>query len=75
MEALSLGGGITYRTTSAYAPGGSMPIEASVSYRTAFDGKGGLTPKTNEVRLFLRLFYNLFAGGAPGPASNGVSGR
>lgn len=71
MEALSIGAGLSYRTTSEFAPGGRMPIEAGVSYQSAFNGKGGLTPKTNEVRLFLRLFYNLFAGdGDEGPAGS-----
>lgn len=65
MEALSVGGGVSYRTTSEFVPGGRMPIEAGVSYQAAFYGRGGLTPKTNEVRMHLRIFYNLFGGGPP----------
>jgi len=61
MRALSFGGGIAYRTP--YTQGGSMPIEAGLSYQSAFNGSGGLTPKANVLNLYLRLFYNLF--GAP----------
>lgn len=67
MEALSFGGGLTYRTTPQFTPGERLPIEAGVSYQSAFMGSGGLTPKANEVRLFMRLFYNLFAGGTTPP--------
>ncbi len=56
MEALSFGGGIAYR--SARTPEDPrLPIEAGLTYRSTFSGSGGLTPKANDLVLYLRLFY------------------
>ncbi len=56
MEALSFGGGIAYRTPRT-PEDPRLPIEAGLTYRSTFSGSGGLTPKANDVVLYLRLFY------------------
>jgi hypothetical protein len=66
MEAFSFGGGIAYRTAPS-ADGSGLPIEAGLTYRSTFSGSGGLTPKANDLALYLRLFYRLWnqGGGTP----------
>ena len=58
-RALFLGAGIHYR---AEATGGAtrLPVEAGLSYQTAFSGRGGTTPKSTILNLYLRLFYQIF---------------
>ncbi len=64
MRALSFGAGISYR--KELQPGSRrMPIEAGLSYTATFSGSGGLTPKANNVRLYLRLFRRMFGGAPP----------
>ena len=57
MTAWHFGGGIAYRSDLT---GRVLPIEAGLNYRAAFSGSGGLTPKTNSMQIYLRLFYDLF---------------
>lgn len=60
---VSFGGGIRYRSTrSGSAGAGRLPIEAGLSYRSAFSGSGGLTPKFNTLNIHLKLYYRLFGG-------------
>ena len=59
MRALSYGGGIAYRSDQTSREG-TLPIEAGLNYRAAFFGSGGLTPKTNSMQLYLRLFFQAF---------------
>ena len=59
MRALSYGGGIAYRSDQT-SRGRTLPIEAGLNYRAAFSGSGGLTPKTNSMQLYLRLFFQAF---------------
>ncbi len=59
MRALSYGGGIAYRSDQT-SRGQTLPIEAGLNYRAAFSGSGGLTPKTNSMQLYLRLFFQAF---------------
>ena len=59
MRALSYGGGIAYRSDQT-SRGRALPIEAGLNYRAAFSGSGGLTPKTNSMQLYLRLFFQAF---------------
>lgn len=59
MNALSLGAGIAYRMDRT-AQGRTLPVEAGIGYSATFSGSGGLTPKANELALYLRLFYNVF---------------
>ncbi|NIN12231.1 MAG: hypothetical protein GTN78_24910 [Gemmatimonadales bacterium] len=61
MRSLSFGGGIFYRALR----GATLPIEAGIDYRAAFRGSGGLTPKGRTVKIYLRLFYQLFGGPEP----------
>jgi hypothetical protein len=71
MRALRFGGGIAYRTE--LDPGSQrMPIEAGLSYTSTFSGSGGLTPKANDLRLYLRLFYRVFVGASP-PSEESVN--
>lgn len=59
MESLAFGGGITFR--SEYDPETDrMPIEAGLSYRSTFSGSGGMTPKGNDLNLYLRLYWRPF---------------
>ncbi len=60
MEMLSLGGGIYFRMTEDQAGRPRLPIEAGIDYRTAFDGKGGLTPNPTRLNFYLRLYYGLW---------------
>lgn len=60
MERLSLGGGVYYRSTEDRGGGGKLPIEAGIDYRTAFDGKGGLTPSPSRINFYLRLYFGLW---------------
>jgi hypothetical protein len=59
MEAISLGGGVYYRSVTDRR-GLTLPIEAGIDYRTAWDGSGGLTPKPTRVNFYLRLYYRLW---------------
>lgn len=59
MESMALGGGITFRSDYD-AEAGRMPIEAGVSYRSTFSGSGGMTPKANDLRFYLRLYLRPF---------------
>lgn len=59
MRALSYGGGIAYRSDQT-SRGRTLPIEAGLNYRAAFSGSGGLTPKTNSMQFYLRLFFHAF---------------
>jgi hypothetical protein len=60
MEMLSLGGGIYFRMTEDKVGRPRLPIEAGIDYRTAFDGKGGLTPNPTRLNFYLRLYYGLW---------------
>lgn len=60
----SFGAGLWYRTQEGRR-GRALPIEAGVTYRSAFSGTGGATPKSNRLTISLRLFYTLW--GAPPP--------
>lgn len=75
MEAISLGGGVYYRSVTDRR-GLTLPIEAGIDYRTAWDGSGGLTPKPTRVNFYLRLYYRLWgrrAGGQTGEATQPVT--
>jgi hypothetical protein len=65
---LSFGAGVYYRSVRTQRTL-SLPIEAGIDYRSAFRGSGGLAPKTASVNIFLRLYWRLFGGAAPQPAS------
>lgn len=64
-ESLSFGAGIAYRSGWS-ATDRRLPVEAGLNYQSTFSGSGGLTPKASQIRLYLRLYRNLFA---PKPAS------
>ncbi len=59
MELLSIGGGIYFRADEDRR-GPRLPIEAGIDYRTAFDGKGGLTPRPTRLNFYLRLYFGLW---------------
>ncbi len=60
MEILSLGGGIYFRASEDRAGRPRLPVEAGLDYRTAFDGKGGLTPRPTRINFYVRLYYGLW---------------
>ncbi len=59
MRSLSFGAGLHYYADRG-AGGPSLPIEAGIDYRTAFQGSGGLTPKATRLTFYLRLYWRLF---------------
>ncbi len=60
MQLLTLGGGIYFRSAEDRAGRPRLPVEAGIDYRTAFDGKGGLTPNPTRLHFFLRLYWRLW---------------
>lgn len=63
----SFGAALSYRADIG-RHGPALPIEAGISYRAAFSGTGGATPKASTFAMTLRLFYHLWGGaGRPPP--------
>jgi len=59
MTALSFGGGIHY-FADTNRDGLALPIAAGIDYRAAFQGEGGLTPKSSRLNFYLRLYWRWF---------------
>lgn len=59
MRTFSFGAGVAYRSLGKEGQN-SLPIEAGLSYRSTFSGTGGLTPKSNILNIYLRLYYQIF---------------
>jgi len=54
---VNVGGGFYYRSLGRSES--SLPLEAGLHYSAAFQGSGGLTPKTAGMHFYLRLFFRL----------------
>lgn len=61
IETWSFGAGLWYRMESGRRSA-RLPIEAGISYRSAFSGNGGRAPKANRISMSLRLYYRLWGG-------------
>jgi hypothetical protein len=73
-ETLSFGAGIHYFSTQGRHTT-KLPIEAGIDYRTAFQGTGGMTPKSSRLTFYLRLYLRLWGrGGEDQPLQEVVPG-
>jgi hypothetical protein len=57
MEALSLGGGISYRSLAIDT---RLPIDAGLTFQTSTSGSGGFTPNATVITIYLRTYYRLW---------------
>lgn len=71
-HALSFGAGAWYRSYGRKRT--QLPVEAGVTWQTAFVGGGGFAPKSSMLHISLRFYYHLWGGPpAPAPADTAAS--
>jgi hypothetical protein len=67
MSMWSFGGGLHYYAAQGRS-GPALPIEAGIDFRSAFQGKGGQTPKSTSVNFYLRIPIRIFGRSPATPA-------